>query len=130
MYPKGKQIQPKMSLFLFLMVNFLLHSFNSKRILELQQIGLINYWDTWFRPMPPQCDGKPKSGKKKKLSPLSMKNLTGAFIILLVGFSLSLLAFLGERIISITERKRMKTNEITLPSKIKAEEEPNKFILE
>ncbi|EFX82160.1 hypothetical protein DAPPUDRAFT_316758 [Daphnia pulex] len=52
----------------------------SQGILELQQIGLVDYWDTWFRPMPPQCDGKPKNGEKRnKLSPLSLKNLTGAF---------------------------------------------------
>jgi hypothetical protein len=50
--------------------------------------------------MPPQCNGKPPSGKKKELSPLSLKNVTGAFVVLLVGMSLSLLAFLGEKIIS------------------------------
>jgi hypothetical protein len=52
--------------------------------------------------MPPQCDGKPPNGNgknKKKLSPLSLNNLTGAFIVLLVGLALSLIVFLGEHIV-------------------------------
>jgi hypothetical protein len=80
-----------------------------KRLLELQQIGLIDYWDLWFRPMPPQCMGNIKSSYKtttKKHPPLSLKNLTGAFIILLVGFSFSLLVFLCEQITSFPERHR------------------------
>ncbi|XP_046642725.1 ionotropic receptor 93a-like [Daphnia pulicaria] len=76
-------------------------------ILELQENGLINYWDTWFRPMPPQCNGKPQiRSKKTKLSPLSLKNLTGAFLVLLIGLGLSILAFLVEKIISVHERLR------------------------
>jgi ionotropic glutamate receptor len=62
--------------------------------------------------MPPQCTGKPQSGQKQKLSPLSLKNLTGAFIVLLVGLSLSLLAFLGERIVFRREQLRIKVNEL------------------
>jgi hypothetical protein len=79
--------------------------------LEIQQIGLVDFWDSWFRPMPPQCDGKPQSGNKKKktTTPLSLKNLTGAFLVLLVGLSLSLLAYLCEKIISIYERHGSRT---------------------
>jgi hypothetical protein len=59
--------------------------------------------------MPPQCTGKPQTGNKtKKLSPLSLKNLTGAFVVLLIGLSLSLLAFLGEKIVSIREQFRIR----------------------
>jgi hypothetical protein len=67
--------------------------------LELQQSGIIDYWDLWFRPMPPQCNGKPQSGNKgpKRNSSLSFKNLTGAFIVIAFGLSLSLLAFLCEK---------------------------------
>jgi hypothetical protein len=43
---------------------------------------------------------------KNKLMPLSLKNLTGAFLVIAVGFGLSLLAFLGEKIISLRERRR------------------------
>ncbi len=78
--------------------------------MEIQQIGVVDFWDTWFRPMPPQCNGKPQSGNKKtKLSPLSLKNLTGAFLVLLVGLSLSLWAFVCEKIISIRERHGSRT---------------------
>ncbi|EFX82357.1 hypothetical protein DAPPUDRAFT_316873 [Daphnia pulex] len=84
-------------------------------LLELQQTGLIDYWDLWFRPMPPQCTGNVHSGTKmpkNKLMPLSLKNLTGAFLVIAVGLSLSLLAFLGEKMTSIRERHRrhMQTN--------------------
>ncbi|XP_046642731.1 ionotropic receptor 21a-like [Daphnia pulicaria] len=78
-------------------------------LLELQQTGMIDYWDLWFRPMPPQCTGNVHSGKqmpKNKLKPLSLKNLTGAFLVIAVGFGLSLLAFLGEKIISLRESRR------------------------
>jgi ionotropic glutamate receptor len=86
---------------------FLNFCIDVKRILELQQAGLVNYRDTWFRPMPPRCNGKPEiRSKKTKLSPLSLNNLTGAFLVLLVGLSLSILAFLGEKIISVHERLR------------------------
>jgi hypothetical protein len=86
---------------------FLNFCIDVKRILELQEAGLVNYWDTWFRPMPPQCNGKPQMGSKKtKLSPLSMNNLTGAFLVLLVGLSLSILAFLVEKIISVRACQR------------------------
>jgi hypothetical protein len=76
------------------------------RILELHQIGLVDFWDAWIRPMPLQCDGKPPIvSKKNKVNPLSLKNLTGAFLVLLVGMSLSILAFLGEKIVSIRQRR-------------------------
>lgn len=78
------------------------------------QTGIIDHWDLWFRPMPLQCQGniksvdKPKSSKTLKMKnrppALSLKNLTGAFIVLLIGFSLSFLAFLCEQIVSIPNR--------------------------
>ncbi|EFX82354.1 hypothetical protein DAPPUDRAFT_241432 [Daphnia pulex] len=84
----------------------------SQGILELQQTGIIEYWDLWFRPMPPQCNGKPPIGNKtpNKNSSLSLKNLTGAFIVIGVGLGLSFLAFLGENIVAIPNRQRSRTN--------------------
>jgi hypothetical protein len=71
-----------------------------KSILELQQTGIIDFWDTWFRPMPPQCNGKnTQQSAEKKLAPLSFKNLTGAFVLLAFGLSLSFLVFLVEKIV-------------------------------
>jgi ionotropic glutamate receptor len=74
------------------------------------EAGLINYWDVWFRPMPLQCmgnlgdDSKTSKLKNKKPPALTLNNLTGAFVILLFGFSLSLLAFLCEKIVSMPSR--------------------------
>ena len=77
----------------------------------------MDYWNLWFRPMPRQCNGKPQSGNKgpKRNSSLSFKNLTGAFIVIALGLSLSLLALLCEQIIFITNRRRKRTrnNKIT-----------------
>ena len=80
--------------------------------MDIQQIGLIDFWDTWFRPMSPQCDGKPQNNgngkKKKKLSPLSLNNLTGAFFVLLVGLTLTLFVFLvGLHIVAISKGRRI-----------------------
>ena len=71
-----------------------------KSILELQQTGINDIWDLWFRPMPPQCNGKPVQSPKteKKLSPLSLKNVSGAFLPLAFGLSLSFIVFLIEKI--------------------------------
>jgi len=44
--------------------------------------------------------------KSKKSPALTLKNLTGAFVVLLLGFSLSLLAFLCEKIVSMPSRNR------------------------
>lgn len=85
--------------------------------MESHQTGIMDYWDLWFRPMPPQCDGKPQIANKgpKRNSSLSFKNLTGAFIVIALGLSLSLLTFLCEQIIFITNRRRKRTrnNKIT-----------------
>jgi hypothetical protein len=74
------------------------------RLLDLIQTGIINYWDLWFRPMPGKCMRNFNSGfnmPDEKHKPLSLKNLSGAFVVIAVGLSLSLLAFLGEMIVSM-----------------------------
>nr|CAH0101837.1 unnamed protein product [Daphnia galeata] len=83
-------------------------------LLKLQETGIIDYWDLWFRPMPPQCNGKPPSGNKgpQKKSSLSFRNLIGAFIVIGVGLSLSILVFLCEQIVFMRElhQRRASTN--------------------
>jgi hypothetical protein len=78
------------------------------------QAGLVDYWDVWFRPMPPQCQeniqtNKPINRKSlemhDKKPALTLTNLTGAFIVLLFGFSLSFLVFLCEQIIEFPRRR-------------------------
>ncbi len=57
--------------------------------------------------MPRKCMANVKKEDKKKETehlPISLKNLTGAFVVLLVGLSISFLAFLVEQIASIAER--------------------------
>ena len=80
------------------------------RLMELLQTGLMDYWEIWFRPMPRQCKGKIKSGytppDNNRHPPLSLKNLTGAFIVLLVGLSISFLAYLCEKIVFVSDRHR------------------------
>ena len=52
---------------------------------------------------------------RDRIASLSFKNLTGAFIVIALGLSLSLLTFLCEQIIVITNRRRKRTrnNKIT-----------------
>ena len=67
--------------------------------MEFQQSGFFYLWEDWFNPMPPKCLANTKGRNQKhqtKPSAISLKNLTGAFVVLLTGFSLSILAFLFE----------------------------------
>ncbi|EFX87007.1 hypothetical protein DAPPUDRAFT_312495 [Daphnia pulex] len=82
-------------------------------LLEIMQAGLVDYWDVWFRPMPPQCQGNIKSVnppntkalKTNNKSPaLTLRNLTGAFIVLCFGLGVSCLVFLCELITSLLNR--------------------------
>lgn len=102
-------------------------------MLELMQSGIVDHWDLWFRPMPLQClpnfksvYSKPISQKmkmKNKQPPaLSLKNLTGAFIILVFGLSISLLTFLGEQIISMPRRHRQRRERARILSTKSSEE--------
>ncbi len=65
--------------------------------------GLMDHWETWFRSIPEQCLGyienKVKRTKEVKPGRISLRNLTSAFIILLIGYCLSILAFVGEYVI-------------------------------
>jgi hypothetical protein len=67
--------------------------------MEFQQAGLFDHWESGFNPMPPQCLATTKSGNQKqetKPSVIKLSNLTGAFAVLLIGFSASFLIFLFE----------------------------------
>ena len=74
-----------------------------ERVLEFQQYGLRRYWELLNRPAFSHCQAG--RGKTPKNSPaLSLKNLTGAFVVLLIGTSLSLLSFIHERITCMANR--------------------------
>lgn len=93
------------------------------RMLELMQTGIIDHWDLLFHPKPGQCMGNIRNAhatetsttlKQKNHPPsLSLKNLTGAFVaVLLVGFSISfLMAFLCEQIVAMPGRNRRRLEE-------------------
>ena len=83
--------------------------------MELLQSGLMDHWDLWFYPIPRQCMANTRKGKKpdSKHSAISLKNLTSAFVILSIGFSLSLLAFLCEFIIfRLCQLQKSKTSQV------------------
>ncbi|EFX82128.1 hypothetical protein DAPPUDRAFT_241227 [Daphnia pulex] len=86
----------------------------NKGLLDLQQTGIIDHWDSWFRTMPRKCMANIKYGynTETKPSPLTLKNLTGAFVVLLIGSSLSLLTFLCEKILSMRKRHRRRINKL------------------
>ena len=74
---------------------------NGKRLLEIHQAGLFDYLEGIYRRMPSQCLKNYKTGLKSSKNQritLSLKNLTGAFIVLLVGLGISFLAFIYEHI--------------------------------
>lgn len=92
--------------------------------MELRQSGLMDYWDLRFHPSSP-CTANTKSGYKKAETSISLKNLTGAFVVLLIGFSLSFLAFLCELIFSsVPQRQMLKTKKVVMEPPIKNAEEP------
>ncbi|KAK4012977.1 hypothetical protein OUZ56_025225 [Daphnia magna] len=78
----------------------------NKGILEMHGNGIIQLHWTLDprRAIPPQCKSAKAKGVQKKNSKadqarqLSLKDLTGAFIILLIGWGISVIVFLGERL--------------------------------
>ncbi len=64
------------------------------------QYGLMDLWENWFRPIPGQCLGNFKQQKAQpkrvKTSSLKIRNLWGAFIVLLSGYCLSVLTYVVE----------------------------------
>ena len=77
-------------------------------ILELEEKGLTSYWLTWFRRIPPKCLENTKRVHKKQsyYNPrLSLQNLTGAFVILFIGYIVALMAFIGENVTSFANNK-------------------------
>lgn len=75
------------------------------RLLELREIGLIDFWDLWFRPMPSKCmDNYGNVGLKTRRQgdthpPLSFNNLIGAFVVLTGGLICSFLVFCYEYLV-------------------------------
>ena len=67
------------------------------RILEMAQFGFIQHWEKTFQTQPDECLTNYNDIPDKPR--ISLKNLSGAFLILLVGLPLALLAFIVEKIV-------------------------------
>lgn len=75
----------------------------SRRILEMFANGLLDIWTRWYQPDVRQC--LDKANKIMQLKPsknnppqLSLTNLTGAFVVLLVGYLVTFAAFISEHL--------------------------------
>lgn len=78
----------------------------------MRNFGLLDLWSKWYQPNPQQfLDTADKMMRQKPSSEkgpprLSLKNLTGAFVVLLIGCRLvSFIVFLAENILSLCFRK-------------------------
>lgn len=67
------------------------------RMRWLPEFGLPNYWLKRVMPRAPSCNVENKNGDDTRKI-LSLNDLSGPFILLLFGISLSLLAFLMEKV--------------------------------
>lgn len=79
---------------------FEFHFLFYRSLAEIFDFGLVNIWTQWYQPDVRQCRNEyrksPKSDKNR--AKLSLKNMTGAFVVLLVGIVTSFLILLGEMI--------------------------------
>lgn len=75
----------------------------------MREVGLVGLWERWHEPDVRPCDlqnhhssqtnkKKKKKKQKKPLVRLTLINLNGAFVLLGLGYVISFLAFLKERI--------------------------------
>lgn len=70
----------------------------------MREAGLLDKWTTEAQPNATRCLGK---DKKRGIRRLSLDNLSGAFVILIVGMTSSFFVFIGEQVIfRQTKRQR------------------------
>ena len=74
--------------------------------MTLDSVGLITFWNKQFYPPPERCL---KWRPPVKLTRLSMKGLSGVFLVLGAGYVLSIISFIMELIIKSNLLKRMHT---------------------
>jgi hypothetical protein len=77
--------------------------------MSMREVGLVGLWERWHEPDVRPCylqnhhssqtnKKKKKKKQKKPLVRLTLTNLNGAFVLLGLGYVISFLAFLKERI--------------------------------
>ena len=73
------------------------------RVMSMREMGLVGLWERWHEPdvrpcFPKSHHNKKKKKKKKTLVRLTLTNLNGAFVLLAIGYLLSFLVFIREKI--------------------------------
>jgi hypothetical protein len=76
--------------------------------LKLKEAGLIDKWIDAFLPMHPKCSDNKHNHKteKKPLTRLSLGHLSGAFVILLIGYLVTIFVCIGELAIAAYYRRQ------------------------
>jgi hypothetical protein len=74
--------------------------------MQLRENGLLQHWEKKYYPKLNKCaDGAYKMKTKNKNHRISLKNLAGAMVALLVGITLASFSFLIEKLICLNSKK-------------------------
>lgn len=80
------------------------------RLAEMSEFGLLKVWTQWYQANPQRClDEVKKSWNVQNRTRLTLGNLTGAFVVLIVGCLASLLVFILENIMFLMCKKPYKS---------------------
>lgn len=77
------------------------YMYECPRIMQMREAGLTDLWNKKFQPDARKCLVKLKASKMKKQADkqLGLGNLIGSFVVLAIGFLVSLVVFVSEKII-------------------------------
>ena len=70
------------------------------RILRLKEAGLIDKWASKYVPKDTKCSTPNRKEKQEPHKRLSLSHLSGAFAVLIIGYSFAFLVFLVENVIN------------------------------
>lgn len=79
-------------------------SLKKNRILGLQESGLLMHWERKYYPQPDRCLGD--INKLSRNQRISLSNLSGAFLVLLIGHALAFLVLIMEKCIYFWQLNR------------------------
>jgi len=82
----------------------------------MREAGLVDHWIKEFRAKAHQCVKNKRNSKIEKddINPLTLRGLTGAFIVLLAGVVLAFVVFIGERISKVVINYKRAQNAIVI----------------
>ena len=90
----------------------------SNRLMRMDENGLLDYWLKQVSADPTYCFNKiqqqiiNQKGNRKDKKPLTLNSLSGAFLVLGVGYALAIGAFIVEMLNGLCEKKRSKIQAI------------------